>query len=93
MKIGQLTISQEEQNQVNDGVEPGSGGESDGEGNSDNSDRPAGPWKKVAGDENAAEPTQVTAVAQQGLLAGSGLKSYVSPAFRNQVITTLQYTF
>lgn len=81
LKIGQLVISEEEQNQLND-YDGGSEGQSDGEGNSENSDRrPSGPWNKSnSSEQHPAQPAQVEEVKSK-----STSSVYVSPAFKHQV--------
>lgn len=82
LKIGQLTISEEEQNQVNMGndIDGGSEGQSDGEGNSDNPDRPFGPWKKVT--EGGAPGSQQPETPQPKQAPVSNV--YVPPQLKNQ---------
>lgn len=82
LKIGQLTISEEEKNQINAGNDPdaGSDGQSDGEGNSDSDTRPSGPWKSV-GTEGAPTTTQSDTPQQKAPASNV----YVPPQLKNQV--------
>lgn len=82
LKLGQLTITEEQQNQVNLGQDADAeDGQSDGEGSSDNAERRAsGPWKKVVPGEGT---TEVPVSAPLPVKTTSSV--YVSPALRNQV--------
>lgn len=79
LKLGQLTITEEQQNQVNLGQDAdGEDGQSDGELSDSAERRASGPWKKVEG--GAAE---VPVSAPLPVKTTSSV--YVSPALRNQV--------
>uniref|UniRef100_A0A0K8TNY5 Protein CDV3 homolog n=1 Tax=Tabanus bromius TaxID=304241 RepID=A0A0K8TNY5_TABBR len=76
LKIGQLTISEEEQNATNNDQDGDNGNEgySDVEGHPGSSERKTGPWKKVT---PAEEVTQIPVDMEKS-------KVYVTPALRSQ---------
>lgn len=90
LKLGQLTITEEQQNQVNLGQDADEDGQSDGEGLSDSAERRAsGPWKKVV--PTADGTTEVPIPAPLPVKTTSSV--YVSPALRNQVSNIFFYYY
>lgn len=78
LKIGQLTITDEEQNQANlgQGGDYGNDGGSDGEENTTEGRKP-GPWKKVVPPDDVVETAPIDNKTPN--------KIYITPALRNQV--------
>lgn len=79
LKIGQLTITDEEQNQANlgQGGDYGNDGGSDGEENTTEGRKP-GPWKKVVPPDDVVETAPIDNNKTPN-------KIYITPALRNQV--------
>ncbi|CAD7076622.1 unnamed protein product [Hermetia illucens] len=77
LKIGQLTITDEEQNQANlgQGGDYGNDGGSDGEENTTEGRKP-GPWKKVVPPDDVVETAPIDNKTPN--------KIYITPALRNQ---------
>lgn len=83
LKLAQLTISEDNQNNSGQDGDGGHDGSSDGEGNTVHSDRRhTGPWKKVV-DESSQQIQEPEPPQPQPVLQKSS--KYVSPAFRGQM--------